>query len=90
MNPELSRFIDRATERRQHSEEIFNWHVKAAHAGLPIPYDHTDTYVSANVYDTIDDKYDVDVEATLDKLALIVQYATDQGFGRCKVLRLQL
>lgn len=86
MNSELAEFIDRAAKTRARNEQIFNWHVKAADAGLPLPYDYDDTYVSANVYDTDnpDNRWEINVEKTIDALAKIVQYATDQGLSVTK------
>lgn len=86
MDNDLEYFIDRATKTRQRNEQIFNWHIKAADAGLPLPYDYDDTYISANVYDTDneDSKWEINVEKTLDLLAKIVQYATEQGLAVTK------
>ena len=82
MNDELTTFIDRATKSRNRNEQIFNWHVKAGQAGIPLPYDYDDTYTSINVYDyeNEDNKWEINVEKTLDMIAKVVQFATDNGY----------
>jgi hypothetical protein len=80
MSDEIKDYIERADKKRQEQDEIEKWHLRIhAEAGIKLPYFPFDTYVSANVYN--DETYELDVDATLDNLARIVQYGTDNAIS---------
>jgi hypothetical protein len=76
-NEEMQEYLNRVNEAQMRFINTTNWHM-AVHTvtGLDLPFDVDTKYVSVNVYD---DEYNIDVDATLDMLAKITQYAHSQG-----------
>jgi hypothetical protein len=74
---DLSEFLSRMSEAKAREDKIAAWHLKAyAEGGIPLPYRHTETWISVNVWDyNEENEYALDVEKTLDALAVVTKFA---------------
>jgi hypothetical protein len=76
-NAKMQDFLNRVNEAQVRFAATTNWHMAVHTAtGLDLPWDVETHYVNVNVHD---EEYNIDVDATLDMLAKITQYASSQG-----------
>jgi hypothetical protein len=73
----MQEYLNRVNEAQQKFVATTNWHIAVHTAtGLALPHDVDAKYVGVNAYD---EEYNLDVDATLDRLAQITQYAVSQS-----------
>jgi len=77
-NSDLSEFLSRKAKVDARNELIAGWHLRAhAEGGIKLPYDVHDTWIRLDVYEyNKDDEYVLNVEKSLDALAVVTQFAS--------------